>query len=48
MFGRKIIRYETIGSTNEALKELAQSGAGPGQGPQYHDVDKQGETADSG
>ena len=30
MFGRKIFRYETIGSTNEALKELAQKGAGPG------------------
>lgn len=30
MFGRKIFRYETIGSTNEALKELAQQGAGPG------------------
>ncbi len=30
MFGRRIFRYETIGSTNEALKELAQQGAGPG------------------
>lgn len=30
MFGRKIIRYKTIGSTNEALKEFAQQGAGQG------------------
>ncbi|MCK5396625.1 MAG: biotin--[acetyl-CoA-carboxylase] ligase [Thermoplasmata archaeon] len=30
MFGRKIFRYETIGSTNQALRELAQEGAGHG------------------
>ena len=30
MFGRKIFRYDTIGSTNEALSELAQEGTGPG------------------
>ena len=30
MFGRKIIRYDTVGSTNEELKKLAQEGAGPG------------------
>lgn len=30
MFGRKIFRYETVGSTNEVLKELAQEGTGPG------------------
>ena len=30
MFGRKIFRYDTVDSTNETLKKLAQEGAGPG------------------